>query len=213
MDNTIFIADQDSRCGEKIADKLIINDFRIIKTFVSKNSLKEKEENNGDQKNIKLDWNCFSTISPKNVILKARQFKDFTSAAIIYTSPETTTPFISKSYIEIQKSIDYYFRSLVTMTKEIIDFLSKKSDANLYLILNNGNKDEVYYTIYRSFINSVLETSSDNLKIYGIENNFEDDEHFSESFFALLQRDRKTGGKWVKQLQINSFLSSFSSKH
>ncbi len=115
---------------KKITDKLILNNYKVIQTVVNKNTLtdeKENEESGMEQKLLKADWNCFSTISPKNAILQSKQFSDFNTAAVILTPPETTDIFINQSYIEIQKSIDFYFRSLVTISKEIINDLKKKA--------------------------------------------------------------------------------------
>ena len=213
MNNTIFIADQDSRCGKKITDKLISNNYKVIQTVVNKNPVTKEKENDGsglEQKLLKSDWNCFSTISPKNAILQSKQFSDFNTAAVIMTPPETTENFINQSYIEIQKSIDFYFRSLVTISKEIINDLKKKPSSHVYLVLNSKNRDDMYTSIYKAFINSVLKTSSDTLFINAVENNSEDPEQFADFFYTILQKERKTGGKWLKQ--INSIFSSFSGK-
>ena len=215
MNNTIFIADQDSRCGIKITDKLVMNNWKVIQTVVNKNPVTEEKENGEtgiEQKLIRLDWNCFSTISPKNVILQSKQFSDFSTAVVVFTPPETTEPFISQSHMEIQKSIDYYFRSLATISKEIINKLEKKSSANLYLILNIKNRDEMFSAVYRAFISSVLKNSNDSLFINGVENNSEDPEQFADYFYSILLKERRTGGKWLKQHQMNSFFNSFSGK-
>ena len=215
MNNTIFIADQNSRCGIKTTDKLLMNNCKVIQTIVNKNPIsedKENEENSLEQKLIQIDWNCFSTISPKNIILQSRQFSDFNTAAVIFTPPEITEPFISMSHIEIQKSIDYYFRSPVTITKEIINTLGKKPHTNLYLVLNSKSGDEMFTALYKAFINSALKNSSESLLIHGVENNYEDPEMFADYFYNILQKEKKSGGKWFKQLQINSFFSPFSGK-
>ena len=128
MNNSILIADQDSRCGKKITDIFLLNNYKVIQTVVNKNPLSEEQETEKDtseQKLSRLDWNCFSTISPKNIILQSKQTSDFNTAAVVFTPPSSSESFITQSHIEIQKSIDFYFRSLVTITKEIINELAK----------------------------------------------------------------------------------------
>ncbi len=215
MNNSILIADQDSRCGKKITDIFLLNNYKVIQTVVNKNPLSEEQETEKDtseQKLSRLDWNCFSTISPKNIILQSKQTSDFSTAAVVFTPPAASESFITQSHIEIQKSIDFYFRSLVTITKEIINELGKKPQSHLYLILNAKNRDEMFTTVYRAFINSALKNSSDSLLIYGVENNYDEPEQFAEFFFNLLQKEKKIGGKWLKQLQMNSFFKPFAGK-
>ena len=210
MNNSLLIADQDSRCGKKITDIFLLNEYKVIQTVVNKNpskKQKETEEEKSEHKLIRLDWNCFSTISPKNIILQTKQSTGFNTAAVIFTPPEAAASFINQSHIEIQKSIDFYFRSLITITKEIINELRKKSPAYLYLVLNSKNRDEMYTSIYRSFINSVLQDTDDCLHINGVENNYENPEQFAEYFYSLLIKEKRTGGKWYRQIQMNSFFS------
>ena len=45
-----------------------------------------------------------------------------------------------------------------------------------------------------------------------VENNYDEPEQFAEIFFNLLQKERKIGGKWLKQLQMNSFFNPFAGK-
>ncbi len=215
MNNSILIADQDSRCGKKITDKLLMNNIKVIQTVVNKKPLKEEkdnEEESREQMLSRLDWNCFSTISPKNIILQSKHFSEFTTAAVVFTPPEAAQSFINQTHIEIQKSIDFYFRSLVTITKEIINDLRKKPGSYLYLILNSRNRDDLYTSIYKSFINSVISSSCDSVFINGIENSFEEPEQFAEYFYNILQKERKTAGKWLKPLQMNTLFSSFSGR-
>ena len=215
MNNTFFIADQNSRCGLKITDKLIMNNYKVIQTIVNKNTSTEESENeesSPEEKLRQVDWNCFSTISPKNIILQSRQFANFNTAAVVFTPPEISDPFISLSHIEIQKSIDFYFRSLITMTKEIINDLGKRTQANLYLILNSQNKEEMFTAVYKAFISSALQNSTDSLLINGVENSFQDPELFADYFYNILQKEKKSGGKWFRQHQMNSLFSPFSGK-
>ena len=70
----------------------------------------------------------------------------------------------------------------------------------------------MFTAVYRAFISSVLKNSSDTLYINGVENSSEDPEQFADYFYSILQKERKTGGKWLKQYQINSFFNSFPGK-
>ena len=154
MNNSIFIADQDSLCGQKITDKLILNNFNIIQTVVNKNPLSEEMENEKtEQKLSKLDWNCFSTISPKNIILQSRQFSDFNTAAVIFTPPNSAELFVNQTHIEIQKSIDFYFRSLnvgfnININSPFINFIGYRCNSRLFF---NGRRccvKCIEYTIF-----------------------------------------------------------------
>jgi len=219
MNNALFIADQDSRCGKKITDIFLLNDYNVIQTVVNKNTQQTPEcdsKNSVDditeQKLTRLDWNCFSTISPKNMILQIKQHTVIHRAAVILTPPEESTGFINQSHIEIQKSIDFYFRSQITIIKEIIFELKKNTPAHLYLILNSKNRDQMYTLIYRAFINSILNSEYESLYINGVENTSEDPEQFAEYFLTLISKERKTGGKWYKPLHVNYFFNSLSGR-
>jgi hypothetical protein len=217
MNNALFIADQDSRCGKKITDIFLLNDYNVIQTVVNKNTQqtldgKESEDETTEQKLTRLDWNCFSTISPKNMILQIKQHTTINRAAVILTPPEESADFVDQSHIEIQKSIDFYFRSQITIIKEIINELKKNTPSHLYLILNSKNRDQMYTSIYRAFINSILKSEYDSLFINGIENTSDNPEQFAEYFLTLFSKERKIGGKWYKPLQVNSFFNSLSGR-
>jgi hypothetical protein len=215
MNNALFIADQDSRCGKKITDIFLLNDYNVIQTVVNKNTqqtLEKSEDESTEQKLTRLDWNCFSTISPKNMILQIKQNTTINKAVVIFTPPGESTAFINQSHIEIQKSIDFYFRSQITIIKEIINELKKNTPSHLYLILNSKNKDQMYTSIYRAFINSILNSEYESLYINGIENTSDDPEQFAEYFLNLFSKERKISGKWYKALQVNSFFNSLSGR-
>ena len=215
MNRSILIADQGSLCGKEIIDIYLMNNYKVMQTVVNKGPgsntdiIKNKK---AGEKLLQLDWNCFSAISQKNLVLKAKNSITFNCAGIIFTPPEVSELFIGQSQIEIHESIDFYFRSLVIITKEIISTLNKKPDSSLYLILNSKNKDKMYTEIYKAFINSVLTESRDYLSISAIDNNFDSPQQFAECFFNLSRQERKTSGKWIKMLQINSLFNSLSRK-
>ncbi len=216
MNNSFFIADQDSRCGKKITDVFLLNDFKVIQTVIKNKSLDSKEGDEKDkiseQKLIPLEWNCFSTVSPKNVVLQLRQITVINTAAVILTPPEDIKSFVDQTHMEIQKSIDFYIRSQIILAKEIITELKRNSPSYLYLVLNSTNRDDMYTSVYRAIINSLLKGSDDDLYINCVENNSDDHEQFADYFFSIVGKNRKTGGKWYKPFQMNSIFSGFSLK-
>ncbi len=87
--------------------------------------------------------------------------------------------------------------------------LKKKPSSHLYLILNSKNRDEMYTSIYRAFINSVLKTSSETLFINAVENNSEEPEQFADFFFYNTEEGQENRRKMAKtdKLDLQQFFS------
>ena len=142
MEESVFIVDQGTGSGRKISDAFLSGGYRVIRTEIEPSDSTQQID---DDRFIRLKWNCFSPFSSKNVMLGLRLYNEIKYAIIIFSSPETDMPLFRQNHAEIQKSVDFYIKSQLLITRELLEELSKQKQSRLFLVLEcRGNNTTVY---------------------------------------------------------------------
>lgn len=210
MEESVFIVDQGTGSGRKISDAFLSGGYRVIRTEIEPSTASQQNE---DDRFIKLKWNCFSPFSSKNVILGLRLYNEIKYSIIIFSSPETDLPLFRQNQAEIQKSVDFYIKSQLLITKELLGELSKQKQGRLFLVLEGrSNGSAAYRQFFRAFINDLLTEQEDNeIIINAFEAGRESSEAFAKYVYAAIHgRALKSKGKWFRKFSfLNYMLNPF----
>ncbi len=210
MEESVFIVDQGTGSGRKISDAFLSGGYRVIRTEIEPSDSPQQSE---DDRFIRLKWNCFSPFSSKNVILGLRLYNEIKYSIIIFSSPETDMPLFRQNHAEIQKSIDFYIKSQLLITRELLGELSKHKQSRLFLVLEcRGNSTTAYRQFFRALINDMLNEQKDNgIIINAFESGKESDEAFAKYVYSTIRgRALKSKGKWFRKFSfLNYMLNPF----
>jgi len=207
MEESVFIVTQGSRYGKKITDKFLLNNYKVIKT-VTEQEKEISETITSETKSMltELNWNYRSPFSSKNITLSLKNYSDIKNVIIVYSIPEEDIPIYKQSQIEIQKVIDLYIKSQISITCEFLNEFSKNNKtANLFLILENSNSNNPFKEFFKNFIDTVLTDDSISVNINAFEIGKESPESFADYAFSIIQDKKKTKGKWFKQFRYTLF--------
>ncbi len=209
MENSVFIVSQGSRYGRKIADKFLANSYRVIKTVTElEDEISETPASGRENMLTELNWNSYSPFSSKNIILNLRQYPDIKYYIILYSIPEETAPFYKQSQTDIQKTIDLYIKSQISITSELINELSRNNKSpNLFLVLGSSDTSNPYKDFFKSFITNILEDAElSKININAFEIGKENPDVFADYVFSTVQdKGIKNRGKWFKQFRYTLF--------
>ncbi|MDX9800355.1 MAG: hypothetical protein RBT69_03350 [Spirochaetia bacterium] len=211
MEESVFIIDQGTGCGRKISESFLSGGYRVIATEIENSE--SRAAHTEEDRFIKLNWNCFSPFSSKNVILGLRLYNKIKYSIIIFSSPEADLPLFRQNNAEIQKSIDFYIKSQVLITRELLTELARQKPSLLFLVLESrGNGSTAYRQFFRAFINNLLkEKETNGITINAFETGTESTETFAKYVFSTIQgRGSRAKGKWFKKFSfLNYMLNPF----
>ncbi|MCL2480347.1 MAG: hypothetical protein FWF38_01405 [Spirochaetaceae bacterium] len=212
MDESVFIISQGSRYGKKIADKFLANNYRVIKTIsdqeseISENSTAGGASPETESMLTEISWNYRSPFSSKNITISLKNHPDIKNFIIVYSIPEEDTPIYKQSQIEIQKIIDLYIKSQISITCEFLnDFSKNNRSANLFLVLENSNSNNPFREFFKNFINTILGDDTLPVNINAFEIGKEPPDPFADYVFSIIQDKKAAKGKWFKQFRYTLF--------
>ena len=212
MEESVLIISQGSRYGKTIADTFLTNNYKVIKTINEQEEGISKSQDSGkttpETGNLltELNWNYRSPFSFKNISLNLKNHPDIKNIIIVYSIPEEDPPIYKQSQIEIQKVIDLYVKSQISITCELLSEFSKNNKtANLFLVLENSNSNNPFKEFFKNFINGILEDNNMSVNINAFEIGKEPPESFASYVFSIIQDKKTAKGKWFKQSRYTLF--------
>jgi hypothetical protein len=206
MEESVFIMSQGSRYGKKIVDKFVENNYKVIKTVTEQeNEISETAATERETMLTELSWNYKSAFSSKNIILNLKNYPDINNFIIVYSIPEEDAPIYKKSQIEIQKLIDLYIKSQLSITCEFLTEFSKNDNPPAFFFILENSLNNPFREFFKNFINSVLEDDTLSINTNAFEIGKEPPESFADYVFSTIQDKRKTRGKWFKQFRYTLF--------
>ncbi|MCL2792913.1 MAG: hypothetical protein FWD87_07460 [Spirochaetaceae bacterium] len=205
MEESVIIITQGSRYGKKITDKFLANNYKVVKTINEQQSEAEALESGTESMLTELHWNYKSPFSAKNIILNLKSYPDTKNFIIVFSMPERDTVLYRYSQIEIQKTIDLYIKSQLSIACELLNELSRNNkSATLFFVLENSNNP--FKEFFKSFINTVLEDNTLPVNVNAFEAGKETPESLADYVFSILQDKKKSAkGKWFKQFRYTLF--------
>jgi hypothetical protein len=199
MEKFIFIADFETKYGQKINDVFLSASYKIIKTVKTK---KINLENITDE----IEWNNYSAFSHKNIIFNLRKYQVIQNIFIIFSLPEPKTLLHKSAIADFNKEIDLYLKSQVAITCEIInEFSASQTPPYIFLILPAGNANP-YREFFKFFINGILEDNTIPSPVNAFEIGKELPETFADFVLTTVQdKAIKARGKWFKYMRYALF--------
>ncbi|MCL2293887.1 MAG: hypothetical protein FWC36_03370 [Spirochaetes bacterium] len=207
MENSVFVITQGTRCGKKIVDKFLINNYKVLKTVTEQeNDTLEAEEAEKQAMLTELAWNYQSVFSSKNIILNLKNYPHIRNFIIIYSAPQAETPIYRQDPIEIQKTIDFYIKSQLSITCELLNELSKDDTSSSLFLALEYSLNNPFRDFFKNFINTLLDDTSLTVNINAFEAGKETPESFADYVFSIVQDKKlKSKGKWFKQFRYTLF--------
>lgn len=119
----------------------------------------------------------------------------------LFTSP---LPLFTLEQTELQKSLDYYLRGPLNLTKELIFAFPK---SQFFLVLDKGDENFCPYTsFFKTFIDTILtDIRTSSMQITAYKKNKENPAVFAKFIYTTANQVKKTArnrGKWITKLSF-----------
>lgn len=127
----------------------------------------------------------------------------------LFTNP---LPLFALEQTELQKSLDYYLRGPLNLTKELIFAFPK---SRFFLVLDRGEESFCPYTsFFKTFIDTLLtDTITSSMEITAYKKNKENPAVFAKFLYTTASQIKKTAknrGKWIGKLSFYCFCNQIA---